>query len=216
MKKTVLLLGAIALLSSPAFSQRDTSIGLRLPTQKGSWMLGSNLVVGELAFGSISSDYEMEGVYNVSLDPRAGYFVKDNLMVGGMLNVNFNGNSFGAKDYFNRHHTQSIGLGVFARKYFGKAAEKDGSMRRTRFFVEAGAGYNKGWASYYIDANTKEHATFSTGSFHLMPGVNYFFNKNIALEGGIHMSHTGGSSNVIGNANRVGINLGLQIFMGKR
>ena len=160
----LLLAGALALISAPAFAQADSSIGLRLPTQKGSWMLGSNLVVGELAFGSINSDYEMAGVYNVSLNPRAGYFIKDNLMIGGMLNASFNGNSFGEGAYLGKYHSQTVGLGVFARKYFGKATGKDGNIARLRFFVEAGASYNKGWASFKDPTFPVHHNTFSTGT----------------------------------------------------
>lgn len=217
LKNLVLALTASAtLLSTSSFAQTDSSIGLRLPTQKGGIMLGTNLVFGEMGFGSLNSEHTSGGIYNVSVSPRVGYFIKNNLAIGGTLNANFTGNSFGNQAYNSAYNSQSAGVGVFARQYFGKMTNKDGSLRKTRFFVEGGANVNKTWNNFKISSTETLHGTANSATFYVMPGFNHFFTKNIALEGGLNLSHTAASSNVIGNANHLGFNLGLQFFMGRR
>ncbi len=203
------------MLTLAAGAQTDTTVGLKLPTSKGTWTVGSSLVLGEMAFGSTDSRYRLAGSYNVTLSPKAGYFVKDNLLVGGTVRANLSGNSFGSGD-FSKDNSKSIGGGVFIRQYFGKGLMKDGSMRKMRLFVEGGVDVSTGWSRWRNFDSTMDRTTFRTASFHVMPGFNYFFSKNVALEGGINFSHMATSRNVIGNANHIGINLGMQIFLGKR
>jgi len=212
---TLPFLAVASLFTLGASAQTDTAVRLNFPTQKGGWTIGSSLVVGELAFGSTDSRYRIAGSYNVSLNPKAGYFIKDNLLIGGTLRANVVGNSFGSKDFSN-YHSRSIGAGIFARQYFGKGTMKDGSLRKMRYFLEGGVDVSKGWSNWRSSDSTTERTNFSIASIHVMPGFNYFFSKNVALEGGINISHMATSKNVIGNANHIGINLGLQIFLGKR
>jgi len=213
MKKiTLSLLAAGVLATTAATAQTDTSIGLKLPTQKGSVMLGSSLLLAETSFGSNNEDFTLRGSYNVSLHPRAAYFIADNLAIGGMLSANFSGNTFSNMGY----HSQAVGLGIFARKYFGKATHKDGSMQRMRFFLEAGVAGNTGWSQFDISSSETQRSTFISAVFHVMPGFNYFLNRNVALEGGLNYSHTAVTGSAQTQTERIGINLGLQFFIGRK
>jgi hypothetical protein len=207
MKKRTLLLGAAALLSTASFAQADTSIGLRLPTQKGSWMLGSNIVLAELAFGGGSAGAAT--YYNVAVSPRAGYFVLDNLALG----LGFNGQFAGQGRYYN---SQSYGVVAFARYYFGNAVAKDGHVRKTRYFVEGGGSYNAGRSAIRNNNDAWERGTFSSSSYYGMAGLNHFLTKNVALEAGLQFTHNDYPERSLGNQNNLGFNLGLKIFMGKR
>lgn len=217
MKQPLLsLLAAVAISSSPAFAQEastDPAIGLRLPTQKGSAMVGSSLLVGELAFGATSEDHHTAGSYNAGISPKAGYFVMDNLMVGASLNANFQGSNIERSAVGSGYHSQSVGVGVFARKYFGKATDKHGELKKFRPFVEVGAGHNRGWSQMDLGDRT-EHGNFNTTTVNIMPGFNYFFNKNVALEAGLNYSGIVDSKHVIGNSSNLRFSVGLQFFLG--
>lgn len=182
------------------------SIGLHLPTHKGSIMIGSNLVLGDIGFGDDGGG--LQGYYDFSLTPRAGYFVVDNLAIGLSADGHFQGSG--------RFHGESYGLSGFARYYFGKAAAKDGAMRKTRFFLEAGTGFGIGSAVFTNIDGIKEKVRASNASFYLMPGVNHFISKNVAVEGGLNLNHYYYMNNTVGNSTHLGFNLGLQFFLGKR
>lgn len=210
---------ALTACAAPALAQNTvtaSSVGLRMPTQKGGMMVGSNILLGEMGFGTTRSDVSFAGTYDIGIRPKLGYFVMDNLMVGGSLNVNFNGSNF-ERQPGDRMNAQAVGVGILVRKYFGKAAEKDGSVRKLRFFVEGGVDYTRGWAKYIPYNNEPAlHGAFSTTSVYVMPGFNYFFTRNIALEGGLSLLRIVGSENVYGNSGNLRADLGLQIFLGKR
>lgn len=58
--------------------------------QEGNWMVGSSL---------ISSNFGLNtgGGYNTALQPKAAYFIKDNVALGGYVNLGFSKTTSGGR-----------------------------------------------------------------------------------------------------------------------
>ena len=50
--------------------------------QKGNWMVGSSIVASNFGLNT-------GGGYNISLQPKAAYFIQDNVAVGGYVDLGF-------------------------------------------------------------------------------------------------------------------------------
>lgn len=168
-------------------------------------MIGSNFVTSNIT----SYDGLKSAAYHVGLTPRAGYFVKDNLMVGVNLYTSISG--------YAKSRYATIGAGVFGRYYFGKGLEKSGEINRLRFFVEGGADYGFGFGSGLDNDGTRVKYTQRDMAVHVMPGLNYFFTKNIALETGLSFSRSRDNyrHTNFGSIDQMSFNVGLQIFFRK-
>ncbi|WP_276134050.1 hypothetical protein [Polluticoccus soli] len=134
-------------------------------TDKGNWMVGGSLgsIAGQIAIGEPSY-----GGFGLSINPAAGYFVKNNLAVGAGIQLTpWIGDEF------------SFGYGIqpFVRRYFGKGLTKP--------FAEASAGY-----SGFISAEDGRpfFLTANVGS-----GLAYFITPNVALESRLSVSAHSGS-----------------------
>src|SRR6188474_3537671 len=111
---TLLMAGAI-----PTMAQQDSSdhqIGLRLPTQKGSFLMGTNLMYGGVEIDRKSTDRAYVSSYDVGLNARAGYFIKNNLMIGAEVSTDFLGHM--GQRYQINQQMQSVGGSLFIRRYF--------------------------------------------------------------------------------------------------
>jgi hypothetical protein len=151
-------------------------------------MLGMNFTPS-IGFGSTDNGNELSSYYQIGGMPHIGYFFTDHLAAGFLLNGSFAGNS--------NYHSESYGGGGFARWYFGNGLRENGAIRKARFFVEGGVTFNGGTAFFKNPDGTKDKVNFSNATPYIMPGFNYFFTKNIALEAGLQLnrvmySHNGG------------------------
>jgi hypothetical protein len=191
--------------------ETSSPVGIRIPTEKGNWMLGSNLLLANMSFGGGASGHYSS--YDLSISPRIGYFVKDDFAMGMTLSYNTAGQT-------RRFNSSSVGANVFGRYYLGKSITDEGELKKLRFFLETGAGLNSGRGTFTNPDGNKVRGQFSNYSAYIMPGASYFINKNVALEGSIYFQHNGslGKNSVQnpGRDNRIGFNLGLNIFIGKR
>ncbi len=214
MKKLALLIGLCAAFSITSFAQEATGIGLRLPTQKGSSFIGSNLLLAQLGNDGFAANNSLH--YNIGLSPRYGRFVTDHLALGLDLAANLDGYT---KTPYRALFTN---VGVFGRYYFGEAANKQGVQNKLRFFVEAGAGYGHVFNRYTNTVNNVEEIAnfdYNTFNFHFMPGVNYFLSRNVALEGGLNFSRSHSAvdePNLRDNFNSLSLSVGLQFFFGRK
>jgi hypothetical protein len=176
-------------------------------TKKGGFMLGSNLMSS-----SLSSDDGLETAsYDIGLSPRVGYFVNHYLVLG----LNFYAGVAG----YQKGRLSTVTTGVFARYYFGKTYEKSGEANRLRFFVEGGAFYGFGFGRQVQDDGSVLKQTQRDLGCHIMPGLNYFITKNVALETGLSLSKSrdnGPGQVIYGSIDQLRLNIGLQIFFGKR
>lgn len=212
MTKFITITAIAASLATSGFAQpeKETKVGLHLPTQQGSWMAGANVVRAGIAFGG-----GQKTSYNFGISPRIGYFVADNIALGASLTATI----AGASHYY---RSSSAGGSIFARYYFGKAADKAGNMKKWRFFMDAEAGYGHGKSKLITDPNTPtwNYAKTDYLTYRAGVGANYFFNKNVALETGIswyRSSLLDPNQAVMGDRqSNINFNVGLQIYFGKR
>lgn len=188
MKKTsiVFIIALIAIVFTPSSTKAQL--------QEGNMMVGASLADFGLDFQKGNTSFSM------SLHPRIGYFVKDNIAVGGLVKLGVNT----AKDYtaFN------YGIGVFGRYYFSD--ENLQVLRSARWFLEADFGFN----GVNIKSGGVSSNTNGLG-IGFGPGLAYFITENIALEGLLKYNLTTGFGNSTTN-NRLGLNVGFQIYMPTR
>ncbi len=131
--------------------------------QKGNWMVGTSL---------LSSNFGLNtgGGYDIALQPKAAYFVNDNVAVGGYVDL-------GIKKVTNGSPTDfTYGIGALGR-YFLSPGEKgvDNLLHHGRWFLEGNVG---------IGGRSVENGDSTTGlDFGAGPGYSYFITPNIGLEG---------------------------------
>lgn len=227
LKKFILLAAASFMMGASAFAQSaveltrgqrsadeddgtDTAVAMSLPTQKGSSFLGCTIAMAQLDAAEFDADKTMH--YQVGMSPRYGYFLANNFALGGEINTSIDG--------FTRinQYTVMAGAGIFARLYTGKAATQDGTLNKVRFFAEGGIGY--GYAFYRLgDAALSGNFDYGALQTHLMPGINYFANRNVAFELGLNYSyqHTVMNEDYMKDDHHsLLLSLGLQFFFCKR
>lgn len=150
MKK--IILSALVLLMVGTVSQAQT--------EKGYYLIGGNItnLGGSFQKGSSS--------FNFSLTPKVAWFIKDNIAVGGQVDLGLT-TSKDAGTLF------SYNVGPLARYYFGGQAIEE--VRKTRFFAEANVGFGG-------ENNSKSGVSTNGFVAGIGPGLAYFLNENIALE----------------------------------
>ena len=161
-------------------------------TQKGNVLIGADLT-------NIGVNFQKDNTqFSLNINPKAGWFVRDNLAVGGDVNLGLNTQK-GAT-------TVNYGVGVFARKYSGSAVT---NLARTgKWFVEANTGI------YGINTSGTNLVKSSTNGLGigLGPGYSYFISENIALEALAKYNFTAGFGNSSTNSN-INLGLGFQIYL---
>lgn len=204
MKQTMLLpaLALAGLTVLPASAQtRLSDPGLQhFPTQKGSMLIGANLVNAAAGLGNGHQSF-----YSFGASPRAGYFLTDNFAIGATLNGSFSGSS--------GFRSNAYGGGLFGRYYFGRIADKDGNMNRLRPFLEAGINHTTGVARFEDFNGLRRRISFNSTNVYGIAGINYFLTKNVALELGLSYQRYLGRPSSIGNQSQLGLNVGMQFFL---
>lgn len=150
--------------------------------QKGNLMVGGSL-------SNIGFDLGSTNRFNIGITPRIGYFIEDNLAIGGLVDASYttakgSGNIFG------------YGVGAFGRYYFEKQ-QLESFAKHGRFFFEANAG---------VAGQNGAEVGFNLG---FGPGYSYFITPNVGLEGLLKYNGTFGT----GVANGLNFNLGFQIYL---
>lgn len=128
-----------------------------------------------------------KGNFHLNLSPRIGYFVKNNIAVGGLVNWDFNAVS-------KQPNTYSYRTVVFGRYYIPKA-EIYNPINDGRFYAEVQTGF-RGVNGTGIGFNVAAGA-----------GYAYFLTPNIAIEAGTLVHAT------FGTGNNTGIDFNLGFMM---
>lgn len=165
--------------------------------QKGNIMVGADLTNMNVVFQKEST------AFSFNLSPKVGWFIKDGLAIGGY--VNFGANTTKNKTTDIRSSNTNYGVGAFARYFVeDKNVRKLEFSKRTRFFVEANAGF----------AGQNPASGASTNGFNvgIGPGISYFITPNIGLEGLFKYDLTVGGGNST-TANRLSLGIGFQIYL---
>ncbi|MGK6353020.1 hypothetical protein [Parapedobacter sp. DT-150] len=161
--------------------QTSESVGIT-PVQKGNWIVGGSL-------GSLGYSFEGEN-FNISINPRAGYFISDGVaiglgLVGSLATVPDDDDVWG------------YGVSPFVRYYFPQ-----GSSATGRFFAQGDVGISGSspgsGASLALGANVG-YAHFVTSSVALEVTAGYNYSK----------ATVSGSTGQSG----LGVALGFQVYL---
>lgn len=181
----IFLLGAAAL-PTPSIAQ----------LQRGNFMVGGGLISSGMNFQKDNASYD------ISLTPRIGYFVQQNLVLGVGL-------EFGA-DIQKANTTLTYDVTPFARYFITRNDWKEVPNSLVPF-LEVGGGFG-GRNSRYKDADgNRTTVTSNGGLFYVQPGLDWFLSRNVALELALQYKYINASPDV----NRLGLNLGFQLFLSR-
>ena len=166
--------------------------GVFSQTQEGSVIVGADLANIGINFQEGNTQFSFD------LNPKAGWFIKDNLAIGPEVRLGIN----------TQKGSTSInyGVGAFGRKYFG--ANTTNLSRTVKWFVEANAGF----AGSNLSGDDVEKTSTNGLNLGAGPGLAYFITDNIALEALAKYNLTVGFGSSTTN-NNIGIGLGFQIYL---
>ena len=160
--------------------------------QEGNWMVGSSL---------ISSNFGLNtgGGYNIAIQPKAAYFIKDNVALGGYVNLGFNKVTKGTPTEF------TYGVGALGRYFISPGeAGVDNLLNHGRWFFEGNVG---------VGGRSVENADSTTGlDFGVGPGYSYFITPNIGVEGLVKYVGQAGFGNE-GLNSAITFNVGFSIYL---
>ena len=156
--------------------------------QKGNVLVGGD--IAGLHFGG-------GGYFNVSIDPKVGFFIRDNVAVGAYVN-------FGLTTAKGSEHTYNYGVGALARYYINDP--KTNVLKHGRLFFEGNVGIE--------GTNTKDSSTNGLG-LGIGPGYAYFITPNIGLETLLKYNGIVGFGNQA-TSSTVNLNIGFQIYLGRK
>lgn len=124
---------------------------------------------GNLMVGGDIADFRLNlnkgGEFSMRIDPKIGFFVKDNFAVGPYLNV-------GLSTLKGAGTNVNYGVGAFGRYYINDTAIN--VVRHGRFFLEGNVG---------IEGNNPSGGDNTNGlGLGVGPGFAYFITPNVGLE----------------------------------
>jgi len=160
--------------------------------QKGNIMVGAGLANFNLGLQKGAS-------VGLQLNPRVGYFFRDNIAVGALVNFGF--------DYAKSRGTViDYGVSAFGRYYAG--SNQIELINHARFFAEA----NIGPSGTNTIVSGKDNFSTNGLGIGIGPGVAYFLTPNIGLEALAKYNGTVGFGNTA-TAHSLKIEVGFQIYL---
>lgn len=196
MKKANLLVILFSVLSLSAFAQVTDEIEERRPqttapvageaVRKGNWIVGASIA-------NIGHNFKSE-TFTLNIDPRAGYFISDNAVVGTQVNLGL--------DIYSGGESFRYGLTPFVRYYF-----PEGAAPTHRWFGEAVIGI-----AGSSEEDSEGDAIFSR-VYGVSAGYAHFVASNVALEGMLNLIRSNANIEVGGSSTGLSLSLGLQIYL---
>lgn len=160
--------------------------------QRGNWMVGSSI---------LSSNFGLNtgGGYSIALQPKAAYFVEDNVAVGGYVNLGFSKVTNGSPTRFD------YAVGGLGRYYLSPGEKGvDNLLNHGRWFFEGNLG---------VGGSSVENGNSTSGlDFGVGPGYSYFITPNIGIEGLVKYQGQAGFGNEGLNSN-ITFNVGFSIYI---
>lgn len=160
--------------------------------QKGNTLVGASILSSNFGLNT-------DAGYDISLQPRAAYFIEDNVALGGYVTL---GTSKVTKDSGTKFTYAVGGLG----RYYLSPGEQgvDNLLNHGRFFLEGNVG---------IGGQNTKGGTNTTGlDFGVGPGYSYFITPNIGLEGLLKYNGITGFGSE-GLTSNLSFNVGLSIYL---
>ena len=160
--------------------------------QEGNWLVGSSLVTSNFGLNTGAG-------YNIGLQPRAAYFIKDNVALGAYVNLGISKVTKGSPTRFD------YGVGALGRYYVSPGENGvDNLLNHGRWFFEG----NFGVGGYSVESGPS-----TTGlDFGAGPGYSYFITPNIGVEGLVKYNGVAGFGNE-GLISTVTFNVGFSIYL---
>jgi hypothetical protein len=162
---------------------------LQAQLQKGNVLVGGDITSMDLTLNSSKA-------FTINIDPKAAWFIKDNLAVGAYVN-------FGLSTAKGQGTSTTYGVGALARYYF--SSKQVDILKSTRFFVEANAG---------IEGSNAAQGGGSTNGLGLGigPGIAYFVSPNVSLEALLKFKGIVGFGSDVAT-NDIVLGVGFQIYL---
>jgi hypothetical protein len=181
MKKTLAVLTILSLLCTQK---------IHAQLEKGNVLVGGDLADFSLGLNKNSH-------FTISLSPKAAWFIKDNIAVGGYGSLGL--------DIIKGSTNTTYGVGGLGRYYFGPSqVNTESVVKHTRFFGEANVGIE--------GQNIAGGSTTNGLGIGFGPGLAYFITPNIGLEALLKYNGIVGFGNDPLNS-RLGLHFGFQIYL---
>ncbi|MBN9296112.1 MAG: hypothetical protein J0I41_03825 [Filimonas sp.] len=160
-------------------------------TQRGNVMVGGDLASLDLDLGST-------GTFKFDLSPKAAWFIKDNVALGGYVN-------FGLTTAKDAGTSINYGIGALGRYYIAdKTAQV---LAKSKFFFEANVGISGYNPSKKLGGDNTNGLGIGFG-----PGFAYFITQNIGLEALLKYNGVIGFGSTP-TSNHLTFGLGFQIYL---
>lgn len=174
--------------------------------QEGTVMLGADLGSGlatSTSGGLLGLNFGLnEGAgFNLGISPKVGYFISDNFLIGGIVNLGFSNSPDNSGE---STKTTVYGVQGLSRFYMRPDEADIDIVDSGWFFVEANAGI--------AGVNVQDGPTTNGFAFGFGPGYSYFLNSNIALEATAKYNGLVGGGNTT-YQHSLGVNVGVQVFL---
>lgn len=161
--------------------------------QQGYYLIGGDL-------SNMSLGLSDGRPFSLSITPKVAWFRNNNLAIGGFVDI-------GLATAEGQGTTFNYGVGPLARYYFGSSAVSTtttSARRSSRFFVEGTVGLQ--------GVNVSGGSSTNGLGIGIGPGLAYFVNQNIALEGLLKYTKAVGFGND-GGSSLLQFSLGFQIYL---
>jgi len=178
-------------------------------TEEDSFMLGSDIGSGVITSSSngllgINLGLNDGAGFNIGLSPKAGWFVRDNFLLGAIVNVGY---SKSPESDFNSTESFVYGLQALGRYYISpRDLDADDLPRKLRLFGEINGGLS--------GVNIKDGPTTNGFAYGTGPGLAYFMTDNIAFETTLKYNGLLGAGNTA-YQHAISLNVGIQVFLTK-
>ncbi|PKV75425.1 hypothetical protein [Pontibacter ramchanderi] len=196
MKRFYLLFTFLAVISSTTLVAQDTDLNIEKPqtsadvanesVRQGNWLVGASV-------GSLGYNFKSE-TFLLVLEPRAGYFISDNAVLGAQAQLGL--------ALYDGGENFSYGLTPFARYYF-----PEGASPNSRWFGEALAGFA---GSSMKDSDGDRIFSSVLG---LRAGYAHFVARNVALEATLNYTRTSADISVDTSTSGLSVGVGFQIYL---
>ena len=193
---------------------------LNAQTKKGNWLIEGS--IGNIELSKEKSEYNSGAntntgdvaYFDVELNPGAGYFISDNIIIGTTINLGYGFNNMisyddkGLKTYDDIGNSSKIGFSPYIRAYFTKNS-------KNRFYGQLNGGMDFNLSSYEttdyketgeIDGNYNSDSKYHTFIVGVLIGFNHFLTQNIAFNSAIGDNYSAFSSDYTRSGTMVGFN----------
>lgn len=189
--KNLLLLPALLWLLTLSVSAQVTTPQTSSASQEsairaGNWMIGAGL-------GSTNYNFDSE-TFNLSINPKAAYFISDNVAVGAGVTLGLTAYDGGTN--FN------YGVAPLIRYYF-----PEGATPTSRWFAEGNVGIA---GSHIKDSDEDEPVSLLIG---ISGGYTHFVTRSVAIEATLGYTYTKADINAGAGVSGLGLGLGFQIYL---